>query len=435
MRQCPRCGVELPFHASSCPRCGLAWDPHGHYTESGAGGRRSSALVGASVVLSLLVTAMLVVGALWLLDVGPFGAHGDDEAGPRPIPTTTPTSTPTPSPTPTTPTTTGVPSDFSEVYAGVQDGVAVVNVATCRGGGTGTGFLVDESTMVTAAHVVAGATELSIDFDSGPVAVTVAGIDKSLDLAILRLNAPQADRHQFALGTEPREGMRVAVIGYPLGEPKGISQGIVSGLDRTITTESGTLNGLVVTDAAINPGNSGGPMIDLAGELVGITTAKRIDAEGIGYAVPSELIEPAIRSGAGLVQPSEPGCVTEDPVEQGVRRTFSAYFNAINTRDYEAAMRWVGPSIRADSNEQQWQQDYATTYDDRIEVLGIRGPASAPTVWVTFRSQQEPGYGPADAPDLTCAVWSIDYHLTLAGGRYVIASVDGNTDPPWSRCS
>ena len=79
----------------------------------------------------------------------------------------------------------------------------------------------------------------------------------------------------------------MAAIGYPLDEPKTLTEGTISGLDREIDTESGSFDGMVQTDTAINPGNSGGPLVDLDGQVVGVADAIRKNAQGIGFAIPA----------------------------------------------------------------------------------------------------------------------------------------------------
>ena len=93
-----------------------------------------------------------------------------------------------------------------------------------------------------------------------------------------------------------RVGDIAIAIGNPLGLEfqKSVTQGIISGLDRTIQTEKETMTGLMQTDASINPGNSGGPLINTAGEVIGINSLKIDTAEGIGFAVPINVAKPII---------------------------------------------------------------------------------------------------------------------------------------------
>jgi serine protease Do len=99
----------------------------------------------------------------------------------------------------------------------------------------------------------------------------------------------------LAIGTSKglAPGNPVVAIGTPLGEyPDSVTTGVISGLSRSITIRgSGSLDGLIQTDAAVNPGNSGGPLLDAAGRLIGIVTATS-DAQGISFAIPIDLARP-----------------------------------------------------------------------------------------------------------------------------------------------
>ena len=471
MEQCPRCGAALSPFAPACLSCGLRRYQQGFaspgesapvYSASPPPGprRKGGAMLvaGASVVILL---SLVVGGGLWLTGTGPFAPAASDSpstpgqsvvtvtsSAAAPAATTAPPPGTTTAATTTAPTVPPPPRDFSAVYADVESGVALVSAQTCDAAYTGTGFLVDELTMVTAAHVIDGATAVEVDFDGSRVGASIIGVEPSLDLALLQLDRPASGRHVFTLASaDPQPGTHIAVIGYPLGEPKSLTEGTISGLGRTISTESGTYSGLLQTDAAINPGNSGGPLLDNRGQVVGLADAIRRRAQGIGFAVPVSQIGPAIDSTASLTLPPTPGCDDPqspfgptdpvdpvDPVERGVRETLRSYLEAINDGDYDDAMSWLSPQMRADSTPRQWLRDYATTYDDQLEILSISGAASRPRVWATFRSQQSPGYGPATARDATCLVWSIDYDLQQQGDRWVIVEAGGHDDPPWARC-
>jgi S1-C subfamily serine protease len=178
--------------------------------------------------------------------------------------------------------------DFADVYETVHGGVAQVLVETCDDGDyTGTAFLVGPRLMMTAQHVVEGASRVQVDFDGELIDADIDGVDLPSDLALLRLDHP-VDGHVFQfVAADAVPGTRVAAIGYPLDEPKTLTEGTISGLDREIDTESGSFDGMVQTDTAINPGNSGGPLVDVNGAVVGVADAIRKNAQGIGFAVPA----------------------------------------------------------------------------------------------------------------------------------------------------
>jgi S1-C subfamily serine protease len=157
--------------------------------------------------------------------------------------------------------------------------------------------------IVTNNHVVRGARTLTISFNDGrhtqPITGTVIGTAAERDLAIIRV--PRTDLIPVRLGrsSKLRLGDSVLAIGFPLGLGGGptVTQGIVSGLDRTIQPEGGAaLEGLLQTDAAINPGNSGGALVDAGGKLIGINTAaaKAGSAENVGFAIAIDEARPVI---------------------------------------------------------------------------------------------------------------------------------------------
>jgi S1-C subfamily serine protease len=223
------------------------------------------------VVAAVLAVLLVVGGAaaaalMWL-----------PEDDPPPVTQTRVDPTPDPSPF----------ADFSAVYADVHDGVGQVMVQTCDGTYSGTGFLVTPTLMATAAHVIDGAASLQVELEGEFITADIFGVDLSHDLALLELSE-EAEGHVFAFATDdPEPGTRIAAIGFPLGEPKTLTEGTVSGLDRHIDTDSGSYDGLLQTDTAINPGNSGGPLVDITGQVVGVADAIRTDAQGIGFAVPA----------------------------------------------------------------------------------------------------------------------------------------------------
>lgn len=160
------------------------------------------------------------------------------------------------------------------------------------GGGSGSGWVFDRSGhVVTNHHVVAGATSLQIKPSNRPaIGAELVGIDEESDLAVLAargLERPPLDiRHGY-----PIFGEICLALGSPLGFQESVSLGLVSGISRQMPTGSGhVIEEVVQTDASINPGNSGGPLVDASGFVIGVNTAVRVDAQNIGFAVPSELV-------------------------------------------------------------------------------------------------------------------------------------------------
>lgn len=349
-------------------------------------------------------------------------------------PTPTPTPTPTPSPT-ASPTPTGY-VDFAAVYAAVSSGVAEIDAVTCDGDATGTGFLVAKDRMVTAAHVINGASSLTVRTDSGNVKAVVAGVDKTADLAVLTLAQPVRG-HVFTIAGHPSTtGTRVITIGYPLGGPKTLTEGAVSGSGRKIRTESGTLTDMLQTDTPINPGNSGGPFLDLTGDVVGLADAVRTDANGIGYAVPAAAIGARLSGRSPWTEVVPVDCSSGGADSDLAVAAVLDYLLAINTGDYDSARGAVtsGFTRRNLGSASSWAKAYATTYDDDFGLVDVNLDGSKADVRLTFRSQQDPGYGPKGATDATCLRWEIVYRVIRTGADWRIDSATTVDKPGWIRC-
>jgi S1-C subfamily serine protease len=167
-------------------------------------------------------------------------------------------------------------------------------------GGTGSGCILDtEGNILTNYHVIESADSLEVSLpDHTKYRAKVVGFDKQNDLAVIRLaGAPKERLHPITLGDSGmlKVGQKVLAIGNPLGLQNTLTTGIVSSLGRRIKTEDGTLvDNVIQTDAAINPGNSGGPLLNTAGEMIGINTSiftiRGGGSIGIGFAIPSNTI-------------------------------------------------------------------------------------------------------------------------------------------------
>jgi S1-C subfamily serine protease len=156
--------------------------------------------------------------------------------------------------------------------------------------GVGSGFIVGEGLAVTNSHVVRSAESVRIIYSDGETGVgRVLASDPYRDLALFEIDRSGARYIRLGDSDRVRIGEIVLVIGSPLGIPgPSVTMGIISSKGRTIVADEGriVLEDLLQTDAAINPGNSGGPLINVAGEAVGVTTAMIPYAQGIGFAIP-----------------------------------------------------------------------------------------------------------------------------------------------------
>lgn len=203
---------------------------------------------------------------------------------------------------------------IADVVAKVKPAVVAINTETVSyffnqpftQEGAGSGWIVDSSgIIVTNNHVVEGAKTVTVTLSDGQV-FTVENIrtDPLNDLAILKINAGPLPAATIGNSAKLRVGDWVVAIGNPLGLGISAKEGIVSRLGVPVSVSSGqTLYDLIETSAAINPGNSGGPLVNMAGEVVGITSAKiaQVGVEGLGYAInintAAPIVEQLVRIG------------------------------------------------------------------------------------------------------------------------------------------
>jgi putative serine protease PepD len=183
---------------------------------------------------------------------------------------------------------------LADVVAAFSPSVVSINVAMRGGSGTGSGVIIDpDGTILTNAHVVAQASRIQVLLSDGrTVDARLIGADTEADVALIQVqNAGTLTAASLATDTTVRVGDTVLAFGSPLGLDGSVTAGIVSSVDREVEGRSSSLSGMIQTDAAINPGNSGGPLVNTAGQVVGMNTAIATTSEdggsiGVGFAIP-----------------------------------------------------------------------------------------------------------------------------------------------------
>ncbi|HUZ82151.1 MAG TPA: trypsin-like peptidase domain-containing protein [Gaiellaceae bacterium] len=162
----------------------------------------------------------------------------------------------------------------------------------------GTGIVYDaKGDIVTNDHVIAGAGSVSVKFGDGSTyKATVVGADPSTDIAVIHVDAPASKLVPLTLGDSSTVGVGdgVVAIGNPFGLDDTVTSGIVSAINREIIApDNSPIEGAIQTDAAINHGNSGGALLNLQGQVIGITSQIQSDSggnEGVGFAIPSNTV-------------------------------------------------------------------------------------------------------------------------------------------------
>ncbi|MEO8695354.1 MAG: trypsin-like peptidase domain-containing protein [Acidimicrobiales bacterium] len=223
---------------------------------------------------------------------------------------TTTTAAPTVAPTAVSASLTSTTADVRSVVEKAQASVVAIEFnttttvrgRTVQGSGAGTGVIISTDGLVlTNAHVVEGATNLKVTLSDGSTYnATIIGSDTTQDIALVQLqgasNLPAATLGSS--GTlEVGEGVVAIGNALDLDGSLTVTSGIVSAKERSLTSSDGsTLAHLIQTDAAINSGNSGGPLLNMAGEVVGINTAIIQDSQNLGFSIAIDSVKPLITS-------------------------------------------------------------------------------------------------------------------------------------------
>lgn len=318
-------------------------------------------------------------------------------------------------------------------------GVARIATTTCDAGwGSGSGFLVGRSRVVTAAHVVADAASISVRLPRGVARGVVTGIDEVADVALLTLAHPVPGRILTMTAEAPRTQQRIGVIGYPLGLPLTTSEGRVTGLDRRVETETVTVEGLMQLSAAVDPGNSGGPVVGVDGSVTGLVSMVRSGSnQALSFAVPARRAAPLVSDWLDSPQAPRRTCdpdtgmvtnLSRHPDAPSIALALDRYFESIDSGEYYAAWQSISGDLRGGFRDvDSFAEEYSTTRIRGVTLkLSEMVDETANTADVSFTSTQDSAYGPDGQ---TCTHWNLRYTVHLDSGSWVIAGADA-LEPP-----
>lgn len=373
--------------------------------------------------------------------------------------TTSPVENPTPSSeAPSAPASSAEPvAEWTDVIKDARSGVAHLLVTRCENEGAGSGFLIDDDLVVTAAHVVKDAAEITLRVDDELVSGQVLGTNDRSDIALVRL-ARTSEGHQFSfIDGDPEIGTEIQALGFPQNltvkdereSNSGFTAtiGSVSAGDQTARYESGPIENMIRIDASVDSGNSGGPLITKDGKVVGLVSGVRMTADGSpvngwGYAVIAPRISVAVtewkerstmvalKSCANAPAPDGTAVYSEvlssHDQAPGIAQSLVAHGQAINNGNYESAYSiFTGNILGRIGSLPEWSDGISTSYWLGLLVDDVKGADDTVTARARLVTAQDPVlHSPAGTMDQACSIWTMDYTMEWDGTRWLMEDVE-----------
>jgi putative serine protease PepD len=257
----------------------------------------------------------------------------------------------------------------------------------------GSGFVLDkDGHIVTNEHVVADADSIEVTFADGTKAdAEVVGSDASSDVAVLHVDvaASELDPLEFSDSSNVEVGDEVVAIGSPYGYEESVTTGIVSALDRSITSPSNyTISGVLQTDAAINPGNSGGPLLDSGGRVIGMNAQIESSSNsnsGVGFAIPSDTVQRVADAliGGEQVEHAYLGVSLSDATARGAPDRGSPRQQGAEVASVRSGSPADEAGLEAGDVITAIEGETVSTADDATSAINAKSPGDQITVTIT----------------------------------------------------
>lgn len=397
------------------------------------------------------------------------GCGGTDQASLR-APTgqgqTSSSSTAAPPPSspapPPPPSATSTPSlRWDQVLERAQSSVVRLDVQGCDRQWTGSGFVVGDGIVMTAAHVIDGAASITVQQGASEASANTVALDRQHDSALIRMKSPGVTAKALPLrDQDPPKGSALGILGYPLGtHDLRITTGILSGVDESIRYEGDVSAQIAaehsyVTDAVINGGNSGGPVLDLNGTVIGLVTGKAIGRsgnaiEGTGFVVPARYLADNLANWRNITEVMVLNCgggappssrsserefeVTIDgvttPKALGIRNVLQEHGRAINRGQYSEAWRLFTPRMKNDiGSYDSWRGKLSSAFWINATLLGVRDDDNGRSLAdVRLQTRQEPRDG---YEGQSCSEYYNRYRMVRESGQWRIDKVSLIAGPP-----
>lgn len=380
------------------------------------------------------------------------------DIGPRPAATATVTVTSTaeasPEP-PAEPTTTAGELTWEAVRDRVIPALVRLEVGTCELPSTASGFYIDGNHVVTAAHVVSDATQISVHSqDQAPVGARVVGVEPSADIALLRIDDPRTgEALEWSHEEDPRQGSDLAVFGFPFGtaHPQ-MTTGVMSGWEDEVDYGDQLLESVFVTNAAVNGGNSGGPVVDRRGDVIGVvsgernwsdTSEARRPVDGINYVVPASAVRDRVAEWITAEPIEVEQCAGVDDIltdaeteplpvtvlsDHDMAGTFALALHnhglAITRGSYATAWEYFTSDQQSKlGGLQSWTEDVRPSYWRHILVKDVMAESqTSMTVATRLRTEDLLSDG------WVCTLLTLDYEFVFVEERWLIDRVRAAAD-------